>query len=80
SIAPSNALLPGDKVKARAFTAAGESMPHSVEISIDNTEEGKPEHWAFKLAEKINKTQTLIQAGIRDEQGNVAPVKGQNNL
>lgn len=80
SIAVSTQLLAGDKVKARAFTADGESASHSVEISIDNAEEGVPENWAFKLADKINKTQTLIQAGIRDEQGNVAPVKGQNNL
>ncbi|MGF6098981.1 N-acetylglucosamine-binding protein GbpA [Pseudomonas sp. 18175] len=80
STGASTPLLPGDKVKARAFTANGESAAHSVEISIDNAEEGKPENWAFKLAETINKTQSLIQAGIRDEQGNVVPVKGQNNL
>lgn len=80
SIAPSTVLIPGDKVKARAFTNAGESAAHTVEISIDNAEEGAPQNWAFKLAEKINKTQTLIKAGIRDEQGNIAPVKGQNNL
>lgn len=80
AISPSVSLLPGDKVKARAFTAAGESAAHSAEISIDKAEEGVPGNWSFKLAEKINKTQTLIQAGIRDEQGNIAPVKGQNNL
>jgi predicted carbohydrate-binding protein with CBM5 and CBM33 domain len=80
SISPSATLLPGDKVKARAFTASGESAAHTVEIGIDNAQEGLPQNWAFKLAEKINATQTLIQAGIRDEQGGIAPVKGQNNL
>ncbi|MBM5461601.1 lytic polysaccharide monooxygenase, partial [Pseudomonas sp. P66] len=80
SIVPSNTLLAGDKVKARAFTAAGESAAHSVAITIDSAEEGVQGNWSFKLAEAINKSQTLIKAGIRDEQGDVAPVKGQNNL
>ena len=80
SITPSAVLLMGDKVKARAFTANGESAPYSVEINIDSAEEGQPQNWAFKLAENINQTQTLIQAGIRDEQGAIAPVKGNNHL
>ncbi|MDF9904638.1 UNVERIFIED_ORG: chitin-binding protein [Pseudomonas reinekei] len=80
SIAPSTPLLAGDKVKARAFTANGESPDYSVEISIDNAEEGAPHNWSFKLAEKINATHALIRAGIRDESGNVEPVKGTNSL
>lgn len=80
SITPSTTLLVGDKVKARAFTAAGESAAHTVQISIDKAEEGQPQNWGFKLAEKINQTQTLIQAGIRGEDGAIAPVKGNNNL
>lgn len=80
SIAPSATLLVGDKVKARAFTASGESAAYSVEITIDSVDEGLPQNWSFKLAEKVNQSQTLIQAGIRDEQGNIAPVKGSNNL
>lgn len=80
SISPSTTLLVGDKVKVRAFTATGESATYSVETTIDTPEDGQPENWAFKLAEKVNQTQTLIQAGIRDEQGSIAPVKGQNNV
>lgn len=79
-IAPSTQLLVGDKVKARAFTANGESPDYSVEISIDTAEEGSPNNWAFKLAEKINKIHTLIRAGIRDENGNIEPVRGNNTL
>ncbi|VVN78772.1 N-acetylglucosamine-binding protein GbpA [Pseudomonas fluorescens] len=78
-IAPSTGLLVGDKVKARAFTANGESPEYSVEISIDNAEEGSPNNWAFKLAEKINATHTLVRAGVRDENGNIEPVKGTTN-
>ncbi|MGF6088578.1 N-acetylglucosamine-binding protein GbpA [Pseudomonas sp. 18173] len=80
SIAPATALLPGDKVKARAFTANGESPDYSAFISIDNADEGAPPNWSFKLAEKINRSHTLIRAGKRDENGNVEPVKGTNGL
>lgn len=80
SIAPAATLLVGDKVKARAFSANGESSNYSVEISIDKPEDGTPQNWAFKLAEKINATHTLIRAGVRDEDGNIEPVKGSNSL
>ncbi|AKJ97623.1 multidrug transporter [Pseudomonas chlororaphis] len=80
SIAPSTSLLAGDKVKARAFSATGENPQYSVEISIDNAEEGKPENWSFKLAEAINQAHAQIRAGIRDEDGNITPVQGTNKL
>ncbi|WP_028621738.1 N-acetylglucosamine-binding protein GbpA [Pseudomonas sp. Ant30-3] len=79
-IAPSTALLVGDKVKARAFTVDGESTEYSVEISIDTAEQGLANNWAFKLAEKINATHSLVRAGVRDEAGNIEPVKGNNSL
>ncbi|HCS42959.1 MAG TPA: N-acetylglucosamine-binding protein GbpA [Pseudomonas sp.] len=79
-ITPSTQLLIGDKVKARAFSASGESPEYSVEISIDTAEDGLPNNWAFKLAEKINTTQTLIRAGKRDESGGIEPVRGSNIL
>ncbi|WP_433738299.1 N-acetylglucosamine-binding protein GbpA [Pseudomonas putida] len=80
SIAPSTQLLVGDKVKARAFSASGENPQYSVEISIDSTVEGSPNNWSFKLAEAINKAHTLIRAGVRDENGTIEPVKGNNSL
>ncbi|QVW23753.1 N-acetylglucosamine-binding protein GbpA [Pseudomonas hormoni] len=79
-IAPSAQLLIGDKVKARAFSANGVSPDYDVEITIATAEEGSPNNWAFKLAEKINATHTLIRAGIRDESGNIEPVRGNNSL
>jgi chitin-binding protein len=79
-ISPSSPLLVGDKVKARAFSREGEASKYSVEINIDKVEEGSPNEWSFKLAEKINQTQPLIRAGIRDENGNIEPIKGNNNL
>jgi chitin-binding protein len=80
SIAPSTQLLVGDKVKARAFSRDGESPEYSVEISIDSAEEGSTQNWSFKLAEAINKTHKLIRAGVRDEDGTIEPVKGNNRV
>lgn len=80
SIAPSTALLVGDKVKARAFSATGEAAQYSVEISIDTAEEGAAPNWSFKLADAINQAQPLVRAGIRDEDGTIEPVKGTNNI
>ena len=80
SIGSETPLLVGDKVKARAFSSAGEQAAYSVEISIDNAQEGTPQNWAFKLAEKINQTQTLVRAGIRNDAGEIVPVKGNNNI
>ncbi|OAB52578.1 N-acetylglucosamine-binding protein GbpA [Pseudomonas thivervalensis] len=80
SIAPSTPLRVGDKVKARAFSTAGENTQYSVEISIDNADEGQAENWSFKLAEAINNAHSLIRAGVRDEDGNITPIRGNNSL
>ncbi|WCM51784.1 N-acetylglucosamine-binding protein GbpA [Pseudomonas sp. WJP1] len=80
SISAGTPLLIGDKVKARAFSANGESPEYSVEVSIDTVEEGSPNNWSFKLAEKINKTHTVIRAGIRNENGDIEPIRGNNTL
>lgn len=80
TIAPMTPLLVGDKVKARAFSAAGDSPEFSVERAINSDEEGSPDVWGLKLAEEINKTQTLIRAGVRDEHGNIEPSKGTNGI
>lgn len=78
SIAPHRDLQVGDKVKARAFVGAVESAQYSASITIDNSEEGLGANWSYKLAQRINDSQSLIQAGQRDTEGNVHPVKGAN--
>lgn len=80
TITPHSDLQVGDKVKARAFIGGTESEAHSVGISVDNPEEGVAANWAFKLAQRINETQSQIQAGQRDEEGNAHPVKGANPI
>lgn len=80
SISPSTPLIVGDKVKVRAFSATGERPDYGVEIAITSAEEGAPNNWAFKVAEAINTAHTLIRAGVRDENGNIEPVRGNNTL
>lgn len=75
-----NALLVGDKIKARGFGADGEIAARRVEISIDTEQEGRPENWSFKLAEQINRSQELVRAGVRDEEGRINPIKGANKV
>lgn len=80
SISPSTPLMVGDKVKARAFSANGENPEYSVEIAINSADEGLPNNWSFKLAEAINNAHKLVRAGVRDESGNIEPVKGNNSV
>ncbi|NWD66292.1 lytic polysaccharide monooxygenase [Pseudomonas gingeri] len=80
NITPTQSLLAADKVKARALTGEGESAEYSAEITIVDSEDGKPENWAFKLAEQINRSQTLVRAGVRGENGAIEPIKGVNQL
>lgn len=80
NITASQTLKVGDKVTARAFVGGTESAQYSVSISVDSEEETLAQNWAFKLAQKVNATQTLIRAGDRDSEGKINPVKGSNKL
>lgn len=80
SISANSDLKVGDKVTARAFVGGSESAQYSVSISIESPEEGQSQNWALKLAEQVNATQTLIRAGVRDAEGEINPIKGDNQL
>lgn len=80
SINPHRDLQVGDKVKARAFVGSSESDKFSVSIAIENAEEGLAPNWSYKLAKRINDTQSLVQAGVRDGDGNITPVQGSNTI
>lgn len=73
-------LLPGDKVTARAFRSGTESPEHSVSLDIESAQQGQPANWAFDLASKINATQTLVRAGMRNSDGEIEPVRGANSI
>ncbi|MBO0496506.1 N-acetylglucosamine-binding protein GbpA [Pseudomonas sp. Marseille-Q1929] len=80
SIRPSVSLLPGDTVKARAFNSNGEAFNYSTEITIASQAEGQQTEWPYVLAQKINNTQTLVAAGIRDANDVITPVRGPNEI
>ncbi|WP_341960467.1 lytic polysaccharide monooxygenase [Pseudomonas sp. RC10] len=80
NITPRDTLWVGDKVKARALMGEGESAEFSSQVSIADEDEGKPENWSFKLASQINDAHTLVRAGVRGDDGVIAPIKGTNTL
>lgn len=79
-ITPTHALLPGDSVKARAFTGSAESAEYSFSIGIDSVEEGQPENWSFKLAQAVNAANKPVRAGVRNEDASIEPIKGANTF
>lgn len=79
-IAPTQALLPGDTVKARAFVGSAESPEYSFGIKIDSMEQGQPANWSLKLAEFVNAADKPVRAGVRHEDGSIEPIQGTNTL
>lgn len=80
TLTANQSLLPGDSVKARAFTGSAESAEYSFSVNIDSVEEGQPENWSFKLAEAVNAANKPVRAGIRNEEGVIEPIKGTNSF
>lgn len=79
-IAPTQALLPGDSVTARAFAGSAPSLEHTFTIGIDSPEEGQPESWSYKMAQTVNAADKAVRAGVRNEDGSIEPIKGTNNF
>lgn len=79
-IVPNRDLEVGDKVRVRVFVEGVESDQYSVGITIDNADEGVGANWAYKLAKRINDTQTLMRAGQLGADGDIEPVKGTNTI
>lgn len=78
ALAPTQALMPGDSVKARAFTGSAESAEYSFSVGIDSVEEGQPQNWSLKLAQAVNAADKSVRAGVRNAQGEIEPIKGTN--
>ena len=73
-------LLPGDSVKARALTGSTDSAEYTFSVNINSVEEGKPENWSHKLAQAVNAAEKPVRAGVRNEAGEIEPIKGANTL
>ena len=70
----------GDKVKTRVFGTDGELTSLQTVLEINSDVEGKNENWTFKLAQRINQSQSWIQAGQLDKDNQVNPVVGKNEI
>lgn len=71
-------LLIGDKAIARFFSDAGEVIAMQVELDINSEALTDKNRWSQALAEKINATHADVRAGVKDKDGNVNPIAGNN--
>ncbi|MAD89619.1 MAG: N-acetylglucosamine-binding protein GbpA [Pseudoalteromonas sp.] len=73
-------LSVGDKVIARVFSATGEINSLATELKIESEQQGLATNWPKQLAEHINKSQSWLQAGLLNEEGNIIPTVGKNEV
>jgi chitin-binding protein len=81
-IQPTADLNLGDRVFTRVFDANGEINDASLqtEFIITNADDGDRLMWPYRLAERINDTQTDQRAGIKAADGTITPASGANDL
>ncbi|MGF6190055.1 N-acetylglucosamine-binding protein GbpA [Serratia sp. 2723] len=72
-------LHQGDKVIARFFDDQGEVQAKRTEMTIATQEQTDKNRWSYDLATQINSTHNDIRVGVKDSQGNVNPVFGNNS-
>lgn len=71
-------LQVGDKAIARFFSDAGEVTAMQIEIDIDSEALTDKNLWSQALAQKINAAHADVRAGVKDKDGNVNPIAGNN--
>jgi len=71
-------LQVGDKAIARFFSDDGEVTAMQTEIAIVNEQLTDKNRWSLALAEKINADHKDVRAGVKDKDGNVNPIAGNN--
>ncbi|MDP2633813.1 MULTISPECIES: N-acetylglucosamine-binding protein GbpA [unclassified Pseudoalteromonas] len=73
-------LKVGDKVKTRVFGDSKEIPSLQTVLTINNENEGLNKNWTIALAEKINASQSWIQAGQLNENNEVKVTVGRNEI
>ncbi|MEM5552192.1 N-acetylglucosamine-binding protein GbpA [Pseudoalteromonas sp. NEC-BIFX-2020_002] len=73
-------LKVGDKVKTRVFGDSKELPSLQTVLEITTTEQGLSENWTLALAQKINESQSWLQAGQLNEDKNIEPISGRNEI
>ncbi|MFH8133418.1 N-acetylglucosamine-binding protein GbpA [Pantoea osteomyelitidis] len=74
-------LKKGDKVIARFIDNNGQevsAMQTSLEIASD--EQGAMQYWSHALATKLNANHNDIRVGVKDQNGEINPTYGANNI
>ncbi|SPZ65695.1 GlcNAc-binding protein A precursor [Serratia quinivorans] len=72
-------LKKGDKVIARFFDDQGEVTSLRSEMTIDNQKQTDKNRWSHDLAVLINAKHDDVRIGVKDTQGSVNPVYGNNS-
>lgn len=73
-------LKTGDTAQLRFFSAAAELPELASSLLIQSQEEGAPSVWPQALAQQINAAASPIKVGIKNAQGQIAPVAGRNDI
>ena len=73
-------LKVGDKVKTRVFGDSKEIPSLQTVLTINNENEGLNKNWTIALAEKINASQSWIQAGQLNENNEIEITIGRNEI
>ncbi|MFM2587024.1 N-acetylglucosamine-binding protein GbpA [Vibrio sp. TBV020] len=79
-INPGINLQRGDVVYTRVFDSTGERRDLSSRLKIKNAKHGLANNWSYKLAKKINRTQSLIKAGNQVSDDKFTPIHGTNPI
>lgn len=73
-------LRQSDKVIVRFFDDQGEVQAKRTEMTIATQEQMDHNRWSYDLATQINNTNSDIRVGIKDSEGKVNPVYGNNSV
>ncbi|WP_318370777.1 N-acetylglucosamine-binding protein GbpA [Enterobacter sp.] len=71
-------LKAGNEVVAHFFNAHGEVTSLRTPLSIASDAQGASKQWSYDLAQAINAAHSEIRAGVKDSEGNITPVHGDN--
>ena len=70
----------GDSVGARFFSEQGEQTDLRVDTIIETAQQGDKNSWPKQLAEAVNRTHSHLKAGIKNNNGDIVPSNGKNDV
>ena len=79
-IFPSTSLSQNDLVRIRPFSNNGELSGQRIEYVIASDTEGEANVWPQRVAEHINNQSSQLKAGVLNNQGDIIPAFGKNDI